>query len=112
MKMEQTECSETSAYKIQTPGNYPEENIQHTEHGGYSLVLFCFLRRSISWDTISSNLARMIGTVLLPADLNPALIDISDLAPSVRLNLVSARGLISFEISFLLGYKRGICWDF
>ena len=30
MKMEQTECSETSAYKIQTPGNYPEENIQHT----------------------------------------------------------------------------------
>jgi hypothetical protein len=31
--MEQTECSETSAHKIQTPGNYPEENIQHTEHG-------------------------------------------------------------------------------
>jgi hypothetical protein len=31
MKMEQ--CSETSAYKIQTPGNYPEGNIQHTEHG-------------------------------------------------------------------------------
>jgi hypothetical protein len=29
MKMEQTECSEMSAYKIQTPGNYPKENIQH-----------------------------------------------------------------------------------
>jgi hypothetical protein len=27
-KMEQTECSETSAYKIRTPGNYPEENIK------------------------------------------------------------------------------------
>jgi len=27
------ECSETSAYKIQTPGNYPEESIQHLEHG-------------------------------------------------------------------------------
>jgi len=27
-----TECSETSAYKIQTPGNYPEESIQHSEH--------------------------------------------------------------------------------
>jgi hypothetical protein len=26
-------CSETSAYKIQTPGNFPEENIQNTEHG-------------------------------------------------------------------------------
>jgi hypothetical protein len=31
--MEQTECFEMSAYKIQTPGNHPEENIQHTEHG-------------------------------------------------------------------------------
>jgi len=30
MKMEQIECSETSAYKILTPGNYPEENIQHS----------------------------------------------------------------------------------
>jgi len=27
--MEQTECSETSAYKLQTPGNYPKESIQH-----------------------------------------------------------------------------------
>jgi hypothetical protein len=27
--MEQTERSETSAHKIQTPGNYPEEIIQH-----------------------------------------------------------------------------------
>jgi hypothetical protein len=26
MKMEQIECSETSACKIQTPGNHPEEN--------------------------------------------------------------------------------------
>ena len=31
MKMEQR--SEISAYKIQTPGNYPEESIQHSEHG-------------------------------------------------------------------------------
>jgi len=33
MKMEQTEFSETLAYKIQTPGNYPEESIQQ---------LFCY----------------------------------------------------------------------
>jgi len=33
MKMEQTECSEMSGYKIQTPGNYPKEGIQHTKHG-------------------------------------------------------------------------------
>jgi len=31
MKMEETECSETSAYKIQIPGNYPEENIQQNK---------------------------------------------------------------------------------
>jgi hypothetical protein len=30
--MEKTECSEM-AYKIQMPGNYPEESIQHSEHG-------------------------------------------------------------------------------
>jgi len=28
MKMEQTDCSEMSAYEIQTPGDYPEESIQ------------------------------------------------------------------------------------
>ena len=32
MKMEQTECSKTLAYKIRTLGNYPEESIQHSEH--------------------------------------------------------------------------------
>jgi hypothetical protein len=33
MKVEQTECSETLAYKLQMPENYPEESIQHSEHG-------------------------------------------------------------------------------
>jgi hypothetical protein len=28
--MEQIDCSETSAYKIQRPGNHPEKNIHHT----------------------------------------------------------------------------------
>jgi hypothetical protein len=31
MKMEQ--CSETLEYKIEMPGNHPEESIQHSEHG-------------------------------------------------------------------------------
>ena len=35
IKMEQTECSETSAYKIQMPGNYPEESIKGFQ---YSLL--------------------------------------------------------------------------
>jgi hypothetical protein len=54
MKMEQTECSETSAYKIQMPGNYPEENIQHSKtlcnidifikiYVGIAVVYFPFL---------------------------------------------------------------------
>jgi hypothetical protein len=30
VKMEQTECSETLAYKLQTLRNYPEENIPNS----------------------------------------------------------------------------------
>jgi hypothetical protein len=29
MKMEQTECSETLAFKLQMPGNNPEESKRH-----------------------------------------------------------------------------------
>jgi len=43
--MEQTECSEMSAHKIQTPRNYPKENIQHAEHGeslkSRTVFIFC-----------------------------------------------------------------------
>jgi hypothetical protein len=31
--MEPTECSETSAFNIQTPGKYPEENRPYLQHG-------------------------------------------------------------------------------
>jgi len=47
MKMEQTECSKLSTHKIQMPGNYPEESIQHSEHSGSlksrrkKKVIFC-----------------------------------------------------------------------
>jgi len=30
MKMEQTECSEMSAYKLQTPWNHPKESTQQS----------------------------------------------------------------------------------
>ena len=33
MKMQQIECSETSAYIIQTPGKYPKEYTQDSKHG-------------------------------------------------------------------------------
>jgi len=32
MKLKRTECFETSAYKIQTPENYPEESKQHKQN--------------------------------------------------------------------------------
>jgi hypothetical protein len=32
MKLEQSECSETSVHKIQTSENQPKERIQHSEH--------------------------------------------------------------------------------
>jgi len=41
MKMEQTECFETSAYKIQAPGNHPKESKQHSGHGEY--LSFCYI---------------------------------------------------------------------
>jgi len=69
MKVEQTECSETSAHKIQTPGNYPEENTQqtiyplnkrlcglHSRFGQYHYAVFSILYRSVQF-----------GIYLLPA---------------------------------------------
>jgi hypothetical protein len=57
--MQQTECSKMLAYKIQMPGNYPEESIQHSEHGkslksrSIFLILYIFvmlrLQCILSW---------------------------------------------------------------
>ena len=55
MKMEETECSETSAYKIQTSGNYPEESIQHSEHGE-SLKSRMTMKIAVLYDVTPCNL--------------------------------------------------------
>ena len=56
MRMETTECSETLAYRIQTPGNYPEESIQHSERGGsLKSTTLCFLHLLISADAIRAH---------------------------------------------------------
>jgi hypothetical protein len=39
MKVEQTECSETLAFKIQMPGNHPEDSTQ--QGAGYHNGTFC-----------------------------------------------------------------------
>ena len=48
LKMEQIECSETSAYINQMPGNHPKENKQHSEHGESlrSISYSCLLQLS------------------------------------------------------------------
>jgi hypothetical protein len=33
LKMEPTQCSETSAFNTQTPGKYPEDNLSLQQHG-------------------------------------------------------------------------------
>jgi hypothetical protein len=45
---DEAECSETSAHKIQTPGNHPQERIQHLEHGENlkSRIIFCYFYNS------------------------------------------------------------------
>jgi len=54
MKMEQTECSETSAYKLQTPGNYPKESMQHTH-------LLCVVNREMM---IPTNVVKVVGVLV------------------------------------------------
>ena len=70
MKMEQTECSETSAYKIQTPGNHPKESIQHSYILfiiiiGRILVLFIYITRLASNEIFSpsNKINREVGWV-------------------------------------------------
>ena len=40
MKMEQTDCSETTSHKIQTPGNNPEESIQQKIRTFFFFLLY------------------------------------------------------------------------
>ena len=61
MKMEQTGCSETLAYKIQTPGNHPEESIQHSDHGE---SLKSRIRTNCSKKKIKTKLIRPLVRIL------------------------------------------------
>ena len=49
MKIEQSECSKTLAYKIQTMGNYPEESTQHSEHGESLISRMCNLAACLKY---------------------------------------------------------------
>ena len=57
--MEQIVCSETSAYIIQTPENYPKENIIYSEHGESFksrikyLNFLCFVDRASLYNLVN-----------------------------------------------------------
>ena len=56
-----TECSETSAYKIHTPGNCPEESIQHSGQG-----------KSLKWRILPRaivNAPRNVSNAMIHSDL-------------------------------------------
>jgi hypothetical protein len=71
--MEQTECSKTSAYKIQTPGNYPEESIQHSEHGeslkSRMLGGYSYMQHAIIFIVLVFNLIAQISNIFSPQKL-------------------------------------------
>jgi hypothetical protein len=60
--MEPTEGSETSAFKIQTPGKYPEEYLPHLQHGG-SLKTMIFLSMFIKFSGNEYSLRRVCQSV-------------------------------------------------
>jgi len=49
MKMEQIECSETSAYINQTPGNHPKENTQQSYNNLTAFRLHRFILHRKRW---------------------------------------------------------------
>ena len=59
--MEQTECSEKSAYKIQTPGNHPKESIQQAFDSLYmNKIIDCLAQYKVP-----AKLIRLIGLTLI-----------------------------------------------
>jgi len=62
--MEQTECSEKMAHKIQMPGNCLEESIQHSEHGEsfkyFTACKVCISRSMLVCFIIQGNSTRLV----------------------------------------------------
>ena len=60
VKMEQIECSETSAHKIQAPRNRPKERIQHSQHGESLKSRNVCSYWHCHWDPVALNDRRML----------------------------------------------------
>jgi hypothetical protein len=86
MKMEQTECSKTLAHRIQTPGNYPKEPTQRSEHGksfksetgvAYYIVYTVMMTR------LRATLPETSSKILLPYFLSKKLVSNKTVTPPV-----------------------------
>jgi len=74
MKMEQTVCSETSAYKLQEPGNHLKESIQHSVHGESlktGLLFFSVFSKTLKIPEVDNFLASLFTSCknLMDSDL-------------------------------------------
>jgi len=64
-KMEQTECSKTSAYKIQTPGNYPEEHTTFRTRRKFEIKSF-YLIKTVQTGSLAYTATYSMGTRFRP----------------------------------------------
>ena len=66
VKMEQAQCSETSAHKIQTPVNHPKEkkyNIRNTAKVRNQKKLFLFNYMTVTWNAYLTYVPEVIQQV-------------------------------------------------
>jgi hypothetical protein len=61
--MEHIKCSETSAYKIKAPENYPEENIQPAEHCEISDIVLNTNLLSVSLNHTQSQITLKLDVI-------------------------------------------------
>ena len=118
MKIEQTECSEMSAYKFQMPGNYPEESIQHSEQGesvkstnepclqsGVTYPTFClsstYILISSQYSFFCTCILRILGITFSP--LNSAnLREITTLVVCIPFNFAPCYSSVIIQQQFLI----------
>jgi len=67
MKMEQTECSEKLAHKIQTPWNHPQEIIQQDEIGHVFYLQQATCDVKLSADSWTSMLSQFVSEIVRTA---------------------------------------------
>jgi len=112
--MEQTECSKTSAYKIQTPGNYPDENIKHSEHDEslksrtFNLVPWgqdTYITSKLKYSWICKALgSRSWCMEIIPAISSVTTMEISSNANACNLILIVLSVIQGLEVLFFLSF--------